>query len=119
MQAALAGGGEVVQHHALPDVIMCYPAPSMLQKDSAGCDDATNVTRPASHGIPVAHEVFVTARTAEVFTRHTSHVTRHTSHITRHTSHITRHTSNVTRYAGQWSTSLPVPPADTCTFTQV
>ena len=102
MREALAGGGEVAAHEALPDVIMCYPAPAHGAQVPAG-DDAAHFTNQEPHGVPLAHELFVTARTAEVcliydLTRHTSHVTRHTSHVTLHTSHVTRHTSHVTRH---------------------
>ena len=70
MRGALAGGGQVVRHEVLPDVIMCYAA----GQDAA---DATRVTRD----IPVAHEVFVTARTAEVIECHTLHLAPHISHL--------------------------------------
>ncbi len=76
MRGALAGGGEVVRHDALPDVIMCYPAPSSQQREGDG-----GAVSDVSHAIPLAHEVFITARTAEVFPHHSYLVTRHTSHV--------------------------------------
>jgi hypothetical protein len=80
MRGALAGGGQVVGHDVLPDVIMCYPACKPEQDaDVAAGDHAADATR-ATRDVPVAHEVFVTARTAEVIL-----VTPYTSLLISHT----------------------------------
>ena len=60
----------------------------------ASCS-ADVMTRHASH--VTRHRSQVTRHTSHV-TRHTSHVTRHTSHVTHHTLHVTRHTLHVTRH---------------------
>jgi hypothetical protein len=72
MREALVGGGEVVSHELLDDVIMCYPAPPPSRETFHGehalsvPDDVFHFTRCGQLSYPISHEVFITARTAEV-----------------------------------------------------